>query len=107
MYRGCSHFVARAVSGFWRVRSAQHETGLQLRHVRLGSNCWGEEQIYERFGLRWGKAMAAIAVLSIPSVAVFAATGDQPEEVASPRRGGTEPPRSAYCRTAFTAETIQ
>ncbi len=59
-------------------------------------------------GLRWGKAIAAIAVLSIPSVAVFAATGDQLEEVvvtATRREQNLQEVPIAV--TAFTAEAIQ
>ena len=59
-------------------------------------------------GLRWGKAIAAMAVLSIPSVAVFAATGDQLEEVvvtATRREQNLQEVPIAV--TAFTAEAMQ
>jgi iron complex outermembrane recepter protein len=59
-------------------------------------------------GLHWGKAIAAIAVLSIPSVAVFAATGDQLEEVvvtATRREQNLQDVPIAV--TAFTAEAMQ
>ncbi len=59
-------------------------------------------------GLRWGKAIAAIAVLSIPSVAVFAATVDQLEEVvvtATRREQNLQEVPIAV--TAFSAEAMQ
>jgi iron complex outermembrane receptor protein len=59
-------------------------------------------------GLRWGKAIAAMAVLSIPSVALFAATGDQLEEVvvtATRREQNLQEVPIAV--TAFSAEAMQ
>ena len=61
-----------------------------------------------RSSLRWGKAIAAAAVLFIPSVALFAATGDQLEEVvvtATRREQNLQVVPIAV--TAFTAETMQ
>lgn len=61
-----------------------------------------------RSDLRWGKAIAAIAVLFVPSVAVFAATGDALEEVvvtATRREQNLQVVPIAV--TAFTAEALQ
>ncbi len=58
--------------------------------------------------LRWGKAFAAMAVLSIPSVALFAASGDQLEEVvvtATRREQNLQEVPIAV--TAFSAEAMQ
>ena len=59
-------------------------------------------------GSRLGRAIAAMAVLSLPSVALFAATGDQLEEVvvtATRREQNLQVVPIAV--TAFTAEAIQ
>ncbi|HEV7357650.1 MAG TPA: hypothetical protein VGN99_06615, partial [Steroidobacteraceae bacterium] len=61
-----------------------------------------------RSGLRWGRAMVLIGVLSLPSVAMFAATGDQLEEVvvtATRREQNLQVVPIAV--TAFTAEAME